>query len=181
MFDSKYFTKSPTLLRIATPIVVLFTLSMYASFAEEPASPALFAFLGGITVATAGLVIATVSPRRGRWGLKLVTAVIATTYVWYALDQLLVADTAFDPTVSHAEPNPYTALVGFLIIGLPCLRYTFRGMFSANAISGEQECIHRPGAESKPRIDSVSRAIKIVFVATTAFGFLMMLWSWIAD
>jgi hypothetical protein len=83
--------------------------------------------LAVLVVVPMALIMATLFPKKGRWGIKIVTFIIWAAYLWYLIDEFIFTDSKFEPTLDTATPSPFNALFGFLIIGVPCLLYTFAG------------------------------------------------------
>lgn len=64
------------------------------------------------------------------WAGRAVAASVFGAYVWYLLDMWLI-----DPQPIHiggprSGATPWNALLGLVIIGWPCLSYTFLGRFT---------------------------------------------------
>jgi hypothetical protein len=121
------FNLRPTLLWIITPLVVTFSIAMFMSFYYDGLTFGGMIFLMVIVAVAIGMIIATVFPKKGRWGIKIVTFIISGAYLWYMIDQFIFTAGRIDPTVRQSTPSPFNALLGFLVIGIPCLLYTFAG------------------------------------------------------
>jgi hypothetical protein len=64
------------------------------------------------------------------WAGRVVAASVFGAYLWYLLDTWLIHPTAFGFWGPRSAATPWNAVCGLLIIGLPCLCYTFFGRFT---------------------------------------------------
>ncbi len=116
----------------------------------------LFAFLGregwdvyeitfqlGVILIAFGTLAYTVSPKRFAWGLRLVTFVIFLSFFSYFFNQFVVQQSAFAFTVSRSSTTTFNALLGFLIIGVPCLMYSLWGSIWGNIQKNRDDEIER--------------------------------------
>jgi len=112
---------------LLTPPTVLFTIFLWFTAAQEELTGKQIIAYSGITIITFGLLIYTVSPKKGWWGPRLITLAIFVSYLAYLISEFVYTDHAFDPTVPHSTESPFNALLGFFIFGIPSLLYTFSG------------------------------------------------------
>ena len=112
---------------LLTPPMVLFTIFLWFVAAQEKLTGNQILIYSGITIITFGLLVYTISPKRGWWGPRLVTFSIFVAYLSYLISEFVYTDHPFDPTVHHGAQSPFNALLGFFIFGIPSLLYTFSG------------------------------------------------------
>lgn len=84
---------------------------------EWTAARVLFVALAEVLLVS--LILALYDPRRFRWAARCVTGVVFCAYLLYLIDS------AFAGGSSSLKP-----VMGFIVIGLPCLWYTIFGRFS---------------------------------------------------
>jgi hypothetical protein len=111
-------------LLFVTPLAVLNAAVVFLLTDEWPISLALVEV--GFTAIAFGLVVATVAPRRGAWGIRVVTLTIFLAYLSYLIYELWFSEQelAVSPP---AKSTPFNAILGFLFFGVPCLIYTLWG------------------------------------------------------
>ena len=110
-----------------TPIAVVVTAFMYVYFdSYEWTTPQIFLQVA-LTAVSFGLVVATTSPGKGWWGLRIVTFVIFGPYLWYLIDMLWLSGEELEVTGRRSDATPFNAILGFLFFGVPCLLYTMWG------------------------------------------------------
>lgn len=112
---------------VLTPPMLLFTVFLWFTAAQEELTGKQIIIYSGITIITFGLLAYTVSPQKGWWGPRLITFAVFLSYLFYLISEFVYTDHPFDPTVSHGAQNPFNALLGFFIFGIPSLIYTFSG------------------------------------------------------
>lgn len=61
----------------------------------------------------------------------MVTGVVALCYRLYFIDTYFVEKRSLAPSGRRTEATPWNAVLGFVVIGIPCLWFTFQGRFSA--------------------------------------------------
>lgn len=110
-----------------TPIAVAVTAFMYVYFDSYEWTTAQVVLQVALTAVSFGLLVATVSPRKGWWGLRVVTFVIFAAYLWYLIDMLWLSGEELEVTGRRSDATPFNALLGFLFFGVPCLLYTMWG------------------------------------------------------
>jgi hypothetical protein len=101
------------------------------------------ALAGGIAAAAALVSVcfflALLSGKYFWWAGRVVTASIFGAYLWYVLDVWLIHPMPPGIGAARGGPTPWRSLVGLLIIGWPCLCYTFLGRFTLTARSAPDE------------------------------------------
>ena len=64
------------------------------------------------------------------WAGRVVAASIFCAYLWYLIDAWLIHPKPIDISGARSAATPWNALLGLLIIGWPCVLYTFLGRFT---------------------------------------------------
>ena len=83
------------------------------------------------------LTLALYDPRRFAWATRCVTGIVFCAYLAYAVDELFLSGKPFEIVAgSRSAATPRNALMGFVVIGLPCLWYTLFGRFSPRGGGG---------------------------------------------
>lgn len=167
------FTRVRKLLWIITPLVVIFVIAIVISNIGKEWTWEIVTGVGISVAIAAALIVATVSPKKGHWGFRFVTFVIATFYLWYMIDQFVLAGDKFDVTVRSSEVNPFNALLGFLAIGVPCLIYTFYGRGRVRKSDDEE-------LQDETLLDtllhSVAKAAKWLFILLYGMSLVALIW-----
>ena len=114
-------------LYFVTPLAVLVAAFMFFFFASEEWTPARVIFQVALSALAFGLVVATVAPKKGWWGVRIVTFTIFIAYLWYLIDMLWISGQELEVTGRRSEATPFNAILGFLFFGVPCLLYTLWG------------------------------------------------------
>ena len=117
---------------IVTILFLIFTPMMLYSFWEDNWTILHYLIFGSLVLLTVGLVINAFSPKYGWWSYRLISFIIFISYFCYLYDQTFHLNL---PTISDyrmSEPNFINALLGFVLIGLPALLYTFSGSVNEN-------------------------------------------------
>ena len=122
-FGNTLFSGSPlirwTLLPVLVLCAVLFGLIAFSSVLAREIVPALVSSV--LTVGCFTMTVALLFPRCG-WAFRVVTGLVFVAYLSY-----MIYEWGFDKAdgigwqSSRSESNPRNALLGFIIIGLPCL------------------------------------------------------------
>lgn len=78
------------------------------------------------------------------WGVplvgRIVTGIIAFGYGWYVVDQCIVNfDGSWGWGGPKAATTPINSILGFVVIGLPCLIYTIFGRFTVRKEPGQED------------------------------------------
>ncbi len=67
--------------------------------------------------------------KRFWWAARSVTGLIVLAYAAYVIHEFSFTDDEFGLTGPRSESSPRNAILGFFVIGLPCLWYTIFGRF----------------------------------------------------
>jgi len=85
------------------------------------------AAIGGLDLLAVLMILALYNPKRFQWAGRAATGLVFLAFLVYLVDEIGSGHSwHFGP---HSEPSPLNALLGLLIIGVPCLRYTLVGRF----------------------------------------------------
>jgi hypothetical protein len=71
------------------------------------------------------LVIGLYSPRRNEWALRCVTGAVFILYLGYWMDEL--REGKLLPSAEAGVESILAATLGLFLIGLPCLRFAWKG------------------------------------------------------
>ena len=110
-----------------TPIAALIAVGMFLFFAGDEWTFGRIITQIGFSAIAVGLVVATVSPRHGWWGLRLVTFTIFAAYLAYLIYELWYSGEGLTITQRQSQATPFNSILGFLFFGVPCLIYTLWG------------------------------------------------------
>ena len=116
----------PVVMWIVTPLVVLTAAFMYVITSDAWTTARIIGQVAFTTIAV-GMVVATVAPNRGWWGLRVVAFVIFATYLWYLITEFVINPNPLSFTESRYDPSLFNAVLGFLLYGVPGLIYSMRG------------------------------------------------------
>jgi hypothetical protein len=72
-------------------------------------------------------------PRIGHWAFRGLAGLVFLAYAGYLIDEFFFTTTPLSVSGSRGQASPRNALLGFLIIGLPCLWYSLFGRFALRA------------------------------------------------
>ncbi len=112
-----------------SPFVLLFALVMPLLIEEWTLTRV--AVVGAVEVGCLALVAGLWLPgRAGRGALRLAAALVFLAYAAYVTDEFLLTDPRFGLPRHQTGAEPWNALLGFLVIGLPSLWYALRGSFT---------------------------------------------------
>jgi uncharacterized protein YegJ (DUF2314 family) len=76
------------------------------------------------------LVLVLYDPKRFHWAARGLTGMVFATYLAYLVYEFVLSGKPWLRRTPRGEAAPINALLGFVIIGLPALRYTLVGRFS---------------------------------------------------
>jgi len=117
------------------PVVLLFII-VTAVF-HQPSSAQSTLVLVGVDVLGVLLVLALYNPKRFHSAGRAATALVFLAYLLYLIDEIASGHSwHFGP---RSESSPLNALLGLVIIGIPCLRYTFLGRFGSKSQTCREE------------------------------------------
>ena|SRR2546430_6590438 len=90
-----------------------------------------FFFVVPIEALFVALILALFNPQRFWWATRSVTGIVFCLYLDYAIEEVFLSGKGWEVGFgSRAEASPLNAILGFIVIGLPCLWYTLFGRFS---------------------------------------------------
>lgn len=110
-----------------TPIAVVLTAFMYVYFDSYEWEPGPIIVQVALSAISVGLVVATIWPEKGWWGIRVVAFVIFAAYLWYLIDMIWLSGQAIEITERRSQATPFNAILGFLFFGIPCFLYTMWG------------------------------------------------------
>jgi hypothetical protein len=115
-----------------SPFVLLFALSM--PMAIQQWTPARIALIAGMEFMCIALLAGFWLPQRfAHWAFRCLAAAVFLIYASYLIYAFFFSDAPFKLFQRRAESSPRNALIGFVIIGLPCLWYALLGRFTLRA------------------------------------------------
>lgn len=114
-------------LLFVTPLAVLLAVFMFFFFSTDEWTTERVIGQLGFTAIAVGLVIATVAPERGAWGIRIVTFTIFLAYLFYLIYELWFSGQELSVSIRRSQSTPFNSILGFLFFGVPCLVYTLWG------------------------------------------------------
>jgi len=106
------------------PILVLFAFSFpFLSVEWSPMVVALVVVLDAIALL---LAVGLYNPQRNEWALRMITRLVFTAYLAYVVVEVRSGKPLL-LTGSHGEESLRNALLGLLLIGWPCIKFTLSG------------------------------------------------------
>ena len=79
--------------------------------------------------------LALLTIKRFLWAARVVTGIVALSYVLYFADTYFVERQSLSPTTRRSSATPWNAIMGFIVIGVPCLWFTIYGRFGGSAVN----------------------------------------------
>jgi hypothetical protein len=76
------------------------------------------------------LIMGLYNPRRFNWAVRGVTTLVFLAYLVYLVDEMRINGFRFTLAGRRSEASSRNALIGFIVIGLPCLWYSLLGRFT---------------------------------------------------
>jgi hypothetical protein len=135
-FGETLFGGSPFVRWTLTPFVLLFAVLL--PFLIPGLTPTAVAITVGIEIMCLALIAGFWLPARfGRWALRVLAGLVFAADFIYLVYEFLFSDTPFKLVEARAKASPRNALLGFMVIGLPCLWYSLFGRFTLRAESGQ--------------------------------------------
>ena len=126
---SPTFLGSPIFFWLVAPWVVLgsvaFVFVSKASFEAGERSAGFLAAYFSLLCAIG--LFAMSSKKHGLLCGRFIAATIGTIYIGYFVITALVEKQSLAPTGDRSDASPFNAIVGFLVIGLPCLQFAITG------------------------------------------------------
>lgn len=92
-------------------------------------TPLRVAIVAAMDVAGALFILGLYDPVRFRWANRAVCAGVFLAYVSYFVHEWVLSDEPFRLVERSSEASPRNALLGLLVIGVPCLLYGITGSF----------------------------------------------------
>jgi hypothetical protein len=134
------FSGSRFLFWTLAPVLLLFivlTALFHPQWSVESAT-----IIGGLDGLAILMISALYNPKRFHWAGRATTGLVFLAFLAYLIDEIASGDSwHFGP---RSEPSPLNALMGLLLIGMPCLRYTLLGRFGKKKeIHTEDTTMHR--------------------------------------
>jgi hypothetical protein len=112
-----------------TPAVFLFAVLM--PFLIPSWTPTTVAITVGIEIMCLALIAGFWLPARlGRWALRVLAGLVFLAYFIYLIYEFLFSEAPFKIFEARGKASPRNALLGFIVIGLPCLWYSLFGRFT---------------------------------------------------
>jgi hypothetical protein len=127
-FGETLFGESPFLRWTLSPFVLLFAALM--PFLIPAWTPASVAIALGMELICLALLAGFWLPARfGHSGFRLLAGLVFLAYSAYLIFEFFFSTAPFKLIQARSETSPRNALMGFVIIGLPCLWYAIFGRF----------------------------------------------------
>lgn len=114
-------------LLLVTPLATLVAVFMFFFFASDEWTTARVVAQIGFSAIALGLVVATVDPAKGAWGLRVVTFTIFAAYLFYLIHEFWFSGQELTISPRRSQASPFNSVLGFLFFGVPCLVYTLWG------------------------------------------------------
>jgi len=106
------------------PVLVLFALMFPLLVVKW--SPMVVAMVVVLDTIPLLLVVGLYNPQRNEWALRMITGLVFTAYVAYLVVEIRSGKPLLI-TGSHGEESLRNALLGLLLIGWPCIKFTLTG------------------------------------------------------
>jgi hypothetical protein len=133
-FGETLFGGSPFVRWTLTPFVLLF--AVLVPFLIPGWTPTRVAMMVGIEFTCFALLAGFWLPAQfGRWAFRLVAGLVFLAYSSYLIDQIFFSGAPFKLVEARGKASPRNALLGFAVIGLPCLWFSLFGRFTLRAES----------------------------------------------
>jgi hypothetical protein len=69
-------------------------------------------------------------PRIGFWGFRVLAGLVFVAYAAYLIDEFLFSQKPSNGIGRRSDASPFNALLGLLVIGVPCLLFAVLGRFT---------------------------------------------------
>lgn len=127
-----FWTLAPVLL-----LFIVLTTVLHPRWSAESRS-----ILFGLDLLALLMILALYNPKRFHWAGRAAMGLVFLAFAAYLIDEIARGDSwHFGP---RSEPTPLNALLGLLIIGVPCLRYTLLGRFGRKSeVHSEDPTTHQ--------------------------------------
>lgn len=77
--------------------------------------------------------LALLNIKKFLWAARVATGIVTLFYALYFVDTYFVEKQELTPSTRRSAATPWNAIMGFLVIGAPCLWFTIRGRFGNDA------------------------------------------------
>jgi hypothetical protein len=129
MFTQTLFRGSPFLRWALTPFLLLFAVVM--PLLLDNWTPGALAVMIGMELMCLSLLAGFWLPARiGQWAFRILAALVFLAYAAYLIHAFFFTHTPFKLAERRSEASPRNALLGFVLIGLPCLWFALKGRFT---------------------------------------------------
>lgn len=120
---------------LLTPVLLLFIV-LTALFHPQWSMESL-TIIGGLDALAVFMILALYNPKRFHWAGRAATSLVFLAFLVYFIDEIASGHSwHFGP---RSESSPLNALMGLLLIGVPCLRYALVGRFGGKKQLGTEE------------------------------------------
>jgi hypothetical protein len=120
-----------TLLPTCLLSAVVFACMAYFSISDAKIVPALIGL--GLTIGCVAMCVAMLLPSC-KWVTRLITGMVFAAYFAYLIHEWIFdIEKGIGVGAARSEATPKNALLGFIVIGLPCLWHTVFGRFTFRA------------------------------------------------
>jgi hypothetical protein len=116
----------PWILWLLTPMMMLSTYFVFLHSSDQWSLSSVLV-VSIFVLMSVGLLVASLVPDKGRWGIRLVAFLIFLAYFAYLVAEFIFEFKTFELAGDRSEPSPFNALLGFLLFGIPCLNYSIWG------------------------------------------------------
>jgi hypothetical protein len=110
-----------------TPFAIAAAAIMYLFFDQRGWRPADVALEAVLVVVCLCLVVSIASARASSWATRVIAFIVFAAYLGYLVHELAFSGKPIFAAGPRSAANPFNAILGFCIIGLPCLLYAIRG------------------------------------------------------
>ncbi len=74
------------------------------------------------------LFLSLLKTKKFAWAFRVVTALVAFAYSYYVIHEFFIEKEEVSISTNRAESTPWNAVLGFVVIGVPCYLITIFGM-----------------------------------------------------
>jgi hypothetical protein len=112
-----------------SPFILLFVVFMPLCIDEWTVTRVLL--MVGMELMCVSLLAGFWLPSRiGYWAFRFLAGMVALAYAAYLIDEFFFSNKPMTITGSRGEASPFSALLGFLVIGVPSLLFAVLGRFT---------------------------------------------------
>ena len=131
-FGNTLFSGSPFIYWTLAPIL-LFS-GAFLSFVVEDRLSVRGLMVIWLQIAIIMLVLVLTDPKRFHWAARCLTGMIFLSYTGYLVNQVWGREQLMT-VAGRSESSPLNAIMGLVVIGLPCLWYTVKGRFERRGLT----------------------------------------------